>query len=74
MKIRYNKKREKQTSVKKEIFLLMAFLLVGTIAANAQMTLPTDPNIPDAPIDGLLGLGLAAGAVFGIYQKKRGKK
>lgn len=58
--------------------VLAATLFVVSIAVHplqAQITFDddVDDGTPAAPIDGLLGLGLAAGAFYGI-RKLKGKK
>ncbi len=55
------------------IFTLSFWMLGGT-AAQAQITFDDDveDEVPAAPIDGLLGLGIAAGAMYGI-KKLKGK-
>lgn len=55
--------------------LFAALLLMGSLAANAQIDLPGgDDNIPDAPIDGFMAVGLIAGAYIGLRKQLKGKK
>ena len=55
--------------------LLVALLLVGGLSANAQIVLPGgDDNIPDAPIDGFLAVGLIAGACIGLRKRIKGMR
>ena len=67
-------KTDNRTISKKTKLVVMALLLVGSFAANAQITLPGggDPNIPDAPIDGFLTFGLIAGACIGLRRRIKG--
>jgi hypothetical protein len=68
-------KTNKRTINKKAILLLTGLLVVGSLTANAQIGLPGgDPNIPDAPIDGFLSIGLIAGACIGLRKKIKGLK
>lgn len=74
-------KKNYKTFSKKTALIFSALLLVGSLAANAQMEtnggigLPNgDPNIPDAPIDGFLSIGLIAGAAIGLRKKIIGLK
>lgn len=56
------------------MFLTVAVFFMVVIAAHAQV--PTGPGIDDttpAPIDGLIGLAMMAGAFFG-GKKLRGSK
>ena len=55
--------------------LLTALLLVGSLTANAQIGLPGgDNDIPDAPIDGFVAIGLIAGACLGLRKRIKGLK
>jgi len=55
--------------------LFTALLLLGSLTASAQIGLPDgDPNIPDAPIDGFLSIGLIAGACLGLRKRIKGLK
>ena len=69
-------KTEKRTINKKAMLLLTGLLLVGSLTANAQLTLPGggETNIPDAPIDGFLSIGLIAGACIGLRKRIKGLK
>ena len=55
-------------------FTLGLFILAAT-PVNAQITFDddVDDGTVGAPIDGLLGLGLAAGVLYGV-RKLKGKK
>jgi len=61
---------------KKLMLLFIGLLLVGSLSANAQIGLPGggDPNIPDAPINGFLSIGLIAGACIGLRKHIKGLK
>ncbi|SDX54094.1 hypothetical protein SAMN05216556_1433 [Aequorivita viscosa] len=68
-------KTNNRTTNKKVMLLLTGLLLVGSLTANAQIGLPGgDPNIPDAPIDGFLSIGLIAGACIGLRKRIKGLK
>lgn len=59
--------------------LFVAVLFMGSITANAQLSLPDgNANVvdstADAPIDGFLSIGLIAGAAIGIRKKFKGKE
>ncbi len=61
----------------KSVLMFTALLLMGSLAANAQIVLPGggDNNIADvpaAPIDGFLSIGLIAGAAIGLRKKIKG--
>ncbi len=76
MKTKSNKmKKENRTINRKAQLLFLGILLVGSLTANAQITLPGgDANIPDAPIDGFLSIGLIAGACIGLRKYIKGIK
>ena len=77
MKTKINSmKTNNRTISKKAMLLLTGLLLVGSLTANAQLTLPGggDSNIPDAPIDGFLTIGLIAGACIGLRKRIKGLK
>ena len=69
-------KTDNRTKGKRTKFFILGLLLVGSLTANAQITLPGggDPNIPDAPIDGFLSIGLIAGACIGLRRRIKGLK
>lgn len=57
------------------MLLALCFLALGIETAQAQIDFPddTDDEIPTAPIDGFIGLGLVAGAYYGIQKLKKKK-
>lgn len=57
------------------ILLTLSFWFAGVSPAQAQITFDddVDDETPAAPIDGLLGLGIAAGAWYGV-RKLKGKQ
>lgn len=63
---------------KKTALIFTALLLMGSLAATAQITLPGESDnvedVPDAPIDGFLTVGLIAGAAIGLRKKIKGLK
>ncbi len=69
-------KIENRTTGKKVKLLLTALFLAGSLTANAQLDLPGGggANIPDAPIDGFLAIGLIAGACIGLRKRIKGLK
>jgi len=70
-----NSKIQKRNLGGKTKLLVVALLLLGSLAANAQINLPGgDDNVPDAPIDGFLAIGLIAGACIGLHKRIRGLK
>lgn len=61
-----------KTNFKK--YLFTSLLVIGlSFSANAQITFPddVDDEAPAAPIDGLIVVGLAAGAVLGLRNKPK---
>ena len=76
MKTKINSMNTNRTVSKKVMLLFTGLLLLGSLTANAQLTLPGggDPNIPDAPIDGFLSIGLIAGACIGLRKRIKGLK
>lgn len=76
MKIRPNNNRTQNRDLGRRVKLLfVALLLVGGLSANAQIGLPGgSDNIPDAPIDGFLAVGLIAGACLGLRKRIKGLK
>ena len=71
----YSKKAQKRNLGGQAKVLLTALLLVGSLTANAQITLPGgDDNVPDAPIDGFVAIGLIAGACLGLRKRIKGLK
>ena len=69
-------KNDNRTKGKRILLFFTGLMLVGSLNANAQITLPGggDPNIPDAPIDGFLSIGLIAGACIGLRKRIKGLK
>jgi len=58
------------------VLVLVVLLLGATATLSAQITLPGDGAVDDEPampIDGMLGLGIAAGLYYGV-RKVRGPK
>ncbi|TQD40476.1 hypothetical protein [Haloflavibacter putidus] len=57
------------------LFFSVLFFITITLPVQAQIPFPGgDPNVPDvpeAPIDGLIGLALIAGAYVGIKNFKK---
>ncbi|WP_299215808.1 PID-CTERM protein-sorting domain-containing protein [uncultured Dokdonia sp.] len=58
-------------SIKHLCFLVILISTFSITTANAQIVFPDDVNdeTPAAPIDGFVGLGIAAGIYFGIRKK-----
>lgn len=55
--------------------LFTGLLLMGSLTASAQLTLPGNSNtVEDAPIDGFLSIGLIAGACIGLRKRFKGLK
>lgn len=69
-------KTNERTINKKAIILFSGLLIIGSLSANAQIGLPDggEPNIPDAPIDGFLSIGLIAGTCIGLRKRIKGLK
>ncbi len=55
----------------RRLLFLGAFIVLGTAQVSAQITFPddVDDETPAAPIDGFIGVGLLAGAYFGLRKK-----
>jgi hypothetical protein len=53
------------------LLFLGAFMVLGTTQISAQIIFPddVDDETPAAPIDGLIGVGLIAGACIGLRKK-----
>ncbi|MEP0266650.1 hypothetical protein [Dokdonia sp.] len=68
MKNKYN--------IKRLCFLVCIISTLSIATTQAQIIFPDDVNdeSPAAPIDGFIGLGIAAGAYFGIRKKMASKK
>jgi len=76
MKTKPNIMNSDTRTIRKKITLIFTgLLLLGSLTANAQITLPGggDSNIPDAPIDGFISIGLIAGACIGLRKRFQGK-
>ncbi|MBT0607922.1 PID-CTERM protein-sorting domain-containing protein [Aequorivita echinoideorum] len=57
--------------------LFTAILLVGSLySGHAQISNPgdVDDEVPAAPIDGFIGIGLLVGAAYGIKKKLKRKE
>jgi hypothetical protein len=56
--------------------LIGAFTLLGSTDAYGQIGFPdnVDDEAPAAPIDGLIGVGLIAGAYLGLRRKLNAEK
>lgn len=69
-------KKSNKVFSKKMILMFTGLLLMGSLTANAQLDLPGGggSNIPDAPIDGFLSIGLIAGACIGLRKHFKGLK
>ena len=77
MKTKFNNmKNENRITNKRVKLLFTGLLLISSLTANAQLDLPGggEPNIPDAPIDGFLSIGLIAGACIGLRKQIKGMK
>jgi hypothetical protein len=63
-------------SIKHLCFLVCIISMLSIATTEAQITFPedVDDETPAAPIDGFIGLGIAAGAYFGIRKKMARKK
>lgn len=70
-----NSKIQKRNLGGKAKLLFATLLLMGSLTANAQIILPGgEDNVPDAPIDGFLAVGLIAGACIGLRKRIKGKE
>lgn len=58
-------------SIKHLCFVVFIISTLSITSTNAQIVFPddVDDETPAAPIDGFIGLGIAAGAYFGIRKK-----
>jgi hypothetical protein len=55
--------------------LFILLLMCSSYSASAQITLPGDvDDEPAMPIDGMLGLGVAAGLYYGVRKARQHKK
>lgn len=71
MKTKLKSTGKKNNWKRRTRLLLTGLLLVGSMAAHSQIGLPGgSDNIPDAPIDGFLVLGLIVGACLGLRNRK----
>ena len=63
-------------SIKNLCFLVLMLCILSITTANAQITFPddVDDEAPAAPIDGFIGLGVAAGIYFGVRKRITDKK
>ncbi|MFC4633103.1 PID-CTERM protein-sorting domain-containing protein [Dokdonia ponticola] len=62
-------------SIKYLCFLVFLISTFSITTANAQITFPddVDDETPAAPIDGFVGLGIAAGIYFGVRKRAKHK-
>ncbi|GGG08495.1 hypothetical protein GCM10011344_06330 [Dokdonia pacifica] len=63
-------------SIKYLCFLVLLVSALSITTANAQIVFPddVDDETPAAPIDGFVGLGIAAGIYFGVRKRAAQKK
>ncbi|WP_299767315.1 PID-CTERM protein-sorting domain-containing protein [uncultured Dokdonia sp.] len=63
-------------SIKYLCFLVFLISTLSITTANAQITFPddVDDETPTAPIDGFVGLGIAAGIYFGARKRMTRKE
>lgn len=56
-----------------KVALVVSFFFGGTLSASTQISFPDDVNdeAPAAPIDGLVIIVVAAGAILGICKQKQ---
>ena len=62
--------------IKNLCFLVFLVSILSITTANAQITFPddVDDETPAAPIDGFVGLGIAAGIYFGVRKRIADRK
>jgi hypothetical protein len=62
-------------SIKYLCFLVFLISTLSITTANAQIIFPddVDDETPAAPIDGFVGLGIAAGIYFGVRKRSARK-
>lgn len=61
-------------NIKKRSIILCTALMLTGLSSEAQIfdnDLDVNDEAPAAPIDGLIGVGLAAGAYFGLRKKRK---
>lgn len=58
-------------SIKYLCFLIVLISTMSISTVNAQITFPddVDDETPAAPIDGFIGIGIAAGIYFGVRKR-----
>jgi len=63
-------------SIKYLCFLVFLVSTLSITTANAQITFPddVDDETPTAPIDGFVGIGIAAGIYFGARKRMTRKE
>lgn len=69
--------KNKKTLRNRMKLMFLGLLLMVSFAANAQIQLPGDgtvKDVPDAPIDGFISIGLIAGACIGLRKHLKGKE
>lgn len=63
-------------SMKHLCFLVFLISTLSITTANAQIIFPdnVDDETPAAPIDGFVGIGIAAGIYFGVRKRTKHKE
>lgn len=58
---------------KSHIIIGILFILFTAMPVHSQITFDddVDDTTPGAPIDGLLGFGIAAGAIYGVKKLRK---
>lgn len=68
--------KKTNTAISKKVkFMFIGLMLIGSMTASAQITLPGGSDtVDDVPIDGFLSIGLIAGACIGLRKRIKGLK